>query len=149
MATEQEQAIAHLLQIGWNKDQVASWMKGPQKDAVATDGAVKPAVAETPAPARHLQVPFLPRPRYGTGVRFRDIEHWLMALQNPDLPDELKETYGRRLKLAVDAAQTHGVTPEDIAYWLHALDDPELPTVIRREYRIAVREAMKRYNLEE
>ena len=158
-----QEAARYLKSLGWSDEDARKWLAGPaRKDPAAaaepSDPYAQPPRAQTAGRAYEqpgdtgtgfVPPPVPTRPQYGPGVLFRDIEYWCSALRQSDLPSELRTLYVRRLKAALEAAETPGVTPEDIAYWLHALDDPTLPAELRALYRNNARDALRKYKLEE
>lgn len=158
-ADRNEAARAYLRSLGYSDEEIQKLQSGPSRSAAETrvpEPAVQPQQEAIPRghvagsqPQRRPPdgVPVRPRPQHGPGVRFRDVEYWLQAMQQPGLDAEDRARYARLLKSAVTAADTPSVTPEDVAYWLHALDDPALSSELRAYYKRNLRRALHEYGL--
>ena len=152
-----EAARVYLRSLGYSDEEIQKLQSGPAR-GVAEVRTLEPAgrIVQKPLPrgngpggrASRRRADGIPsRPQHGPGVRFRDVEYWLQAMQQPGLDAEDRARYARLLKSAVAAADTPSVTPEDIAYWLHALDDPALSSELRAYYKRNLRRALHEYGL--
>lgn len=152
-ADKVQTTVDYLISLGWSEEDARRWLRGPARPSVTLplNRDAEESLPQRERPVRRgpgrTGLPLAPRPQFGPGVRFRDVEHWCMALRKEDLPAELREVYLRNLKAAVDAAGTPDVTVEDIAYWLHALRDPTLPGELRAAYKQSVRDALRALDL--
>ena len=154
-----EAARTYLRSLGYSEEEIQKLQSGPSRSAAETrapepsarprqEGLPHGSITES-RPQRRAPdgVPVRPRPQHGPGVRFRDVEYWLQAMQQPGLDADDRARYARLLKSAVAAADTPSVTPEDVAYWLHALDDPALSGELRAYYKRSLRRALREYDV--
>lgn len=152
-ADKVQTTVDYLTSLGWSEEDARRWLRGPARPSLTPplNRDSQDLMPHSDALGRRERgrtgLPLAPRPQFGPGVRFRDVEHWCMALRNEDLPAELHAVYLRNLKAAIEAAGTPDVTVEDIAYWLHALRDPTLPGELRAAYKQSVRDALRSFDL--
>lgn len=152
-----EAAQTYLRSLGYSDEEIQKLQSGPVRGAAEVrtpeptgqpNQEARPRGSSPASRAPRPRPDGIPsRPQHGPGVRFRDVEYWLQAMQQPGLDAEDRARYARLLKSAVAAADTPSVTPEDVAYWLHALDDPALSSELRSYYKRTLRRALSAYGL--